>query len=218
MIRVYLSNIRTGWPIERQEAVLDAGLPGWRKGNVYRDILPPRKRRSHGAADLEMRIAILRPTRRATSETVHVAALPCLAWSPGDFLGVLAGLSARNATLVCLDDGTTVPPNDASAIARAAAAFDRALRRVGEGLKTGGMVSGERRSDVAQAKCATIRERWGMPNAEWTTTALCREAGVSKPTALKWLGPRDVAQRAYQIKLATAERNRKRKENRDGSE
>ena len=86
--------------------------------------------------------------------------------------------------------------------------FEKASRRVGDARKTGGMVSGERRSADVQVKCETIRDRWGMK--EWSTTALCKEAGISRPSAYKWLGGRDEARRKYQISLAVAERNRKR--------
>lgn len=210
MTRVYISDIRRAWPVSRQEALLDAKLPGWRDGAVYRDHVTARQREAHSPKSLIERDRVTAKTQRRTGETVHVAALPVLAWTPRDLLAVLAALSARRATLVSLDCGTTVPPNDAEAIVAAAAEFDRAIRRAGDARKTGGMVSGEVRSVEAQAKCATIKERWGLPNSEWTTTALCEEAGVSKPTALKWLGKREEAQRLYKIRQETAARNRSR--------
>jgi hypothetical protein len=60
-MRSYLSNIRRHWPIARQEAVLDERAGGWRDGICYRDILPPRKRMAHGAADLTQRAALVLP-------------------------------------------------------------------------------------------------------------------------------------------------------------
>lgn len=221
-MRVYLSNIRPHWPIERQEAALDKALPGWRRGSVYRDELPPRKRKAHGPADLEARALLLRPSSRRAHDPLHVASPAVLAWTLADFLGVLAALSEKGIILMLLDSGLTYPPGcGPQAVAGAAKAFDAACRRQkGEPGERGGDVSGRVRSVAAQARCESIRERWALPSLEHPTAALLAEAHVSKPTAIKWLGVRSEAQRRYQAGRAVAKSNRARaaqaKENEDG--
>lgn len=217
MPRFYLSNIRKGWPVERQEAALDAAAPGWRKATVYRDVLPPRKRQSHGPADLIERASMLRPTRRRSNDTVTVAGVAPLAWTLPDFLAVLTALAARGDTLTDLDSGLSVPPDaTASVIQQAADTFERAIRRVGSYGKTGGQVSGERRSEVAKTACERIAERWKLPSEDYPTAALLAEAGVSRPTAIQYLGPRQRAQWEHQRSTETAARNRARRRKTDG--
>ncbi len=75
----------------------------------------------------------------------------------------------------------------------------------------GGNTSGAIRSAAVKAGCERIRERWGMPSDLWSTSALCEEANVSRPTAFQYLGRRSIAQRNYEIALALAERNRSRR-------
>lgn len=215
MPRFYLSNIRPAWPIDRQEAALDATCPGWRRCSVYRDVLTASARKSHGAVDLVARARLLRPTSRTTPETVTVAGLAVLAWAPGDFVTVLAALSSRGASLVSIDDGMTVAPNDVQATADAVAAFERAILRVGGAGKSGGQVSGEIRSARAKAAIEVLRPFWGMPSDTHPTPIILRQCGVSKPTAIKYLGYRLDAQRAYQRAQDLAERNKQRAKGND---
>lgn len=219
MAKFYLSNIRAAWPIERQEALLDARAPGWREQSVYRDRLSAPKRKSHGASDLKQRATMLRPTRRGSGEDVTVAALPVLDWTVRGLLDVLTALSNRGSTLISLDCGTVMPPNSVPATVAAVNEFERAIRRIGDAGKIGGVVSGERRAAAAKAACEQIRPYWGLPSAEYPTADLLARYGVSRPTAIAYLGKRGDAQRAHQHAQAVAERNRKRaakKEGRDG--
>lgn len=212
--RIYISNIRPTWPIAAQEAALDIGVPDWRKAGIYRDVLPPRSRQAHGAADLIERASMLRPTRRGGGETVYVASLAVLAWTLTDFLAVLAALAERGSMLVSCAEGFTIGLPDATPadIAKAADAFTQAIRRnSGEGPSKGGRISGERREARAKAACETIRERWALPSDQHPTLALLAEAGVSRATAKKHLGHRDKAQAAYIKAQAQAERNRARR-------
>lgn len=215
MTRVYLSNIRPRWPIERQEEVLDRELAGWRRMSVYRDILPPRARQSHGPADLTERADMLRPTRRPNGQPVYVASLAVLAWTLPDFLAVIGAMAARGDTLIGLTEGATLAPEAGAAdVAKAGEAFVTATRRTtGEGPGKGGRISGERREARAKAACEAIRERWALPLDQHPTLALLAEAGVSRATAKKHLGRRDEAQRKYQLAQAQAERNRARRKN-----
>lgn len=213
MTRIYLSNIRPRWPIERQEEVLDGAVPDWRRKNVYRDILPPRSRQSHGPADLKERADMLRETRRRQGHDVWVASLAVLAWTLPDFLAVLGALAARGDTLFSVAEHSVVPPDaGAAVVAQVGEAFVSATRRAtGEGPGKGGRISGERREARAKAACETIRERWALSSDEHPTAALLAEAGVTRTTAKKHLGKRDEAQRKYLAAQAQAERNRKRR-------
>jgi hypothetical protein len=215
LAKFYLSNIRPAWPFERQEALLDAKAPGWRSGAVYRDALSARKRQGHGAADLKQRETMLRPTRRPAGEDVIVPALPVLDWSVRGLLAVLTALSERGSTLKSLDCGTIVPPNDVGAAAAAVAEFERACRRIGDPRQSGGIVSGERRAARAKAACEALSPYWRLPSADYPTASLLKKYGVSRPTAIAYLGPRGEAQRAYQHAISTAERNQARKQRRE---
>ncbi len=213
MTRVYLSNIRSTWPISRQEARLDADLPDWRKGAVYLDEPTGAKRRAHTPGVLASRATMLRPTSRRSGETVSVASLSVLAWTLGDFLSVLASLAKRNATLVALDERLTIPPGaTAAAIAAAGHAFESAVRRVGDAGKSGGKSSGERRAARAKAACDAMAPFWCLPSSDYPTAELLEKFKVSRPTALMHLGKRADAQRRHQAGLAQAERNSRRKQ------
>ena len=211
-MRFYTSNIRPHWPFERQAAAFDRACPGWRRHSVYMDDLPPRKRKSHGPEDLEARAMVLRPSVRRGTDPLHVASPAVLAWTLSDFLAVLGSLSAKGMPLVLLDTGTTIQP-DASPteIAEAGKLFEQSCRRrKGEPGERGGDVSGRVRSEAAQSRCETIRERWALPSMEHPTAALLAEADVSKPTAIKWLGIRSEVQRRYRAGRVVAESNRRR--------
>ena len=218
-MRSYLSDLHAAWPIPRQEALLDAGAPGWRAASVYRDTVTKGQRKARSVAALTQRATLLRPTRRQAADDVYVAAWPVLAWTAADLLTVLAALSTRGATLIVLDTGTKVLPTARAAeLAEVCQEFERACRRVGDYGKSGGIVSGERRAAAAKAGCERIKERWGLPSADYPTRALLDEAGVSRPTAIAYLGRREDAQRAHQKSQAVAERNRKRASRRIDSE
>ncbi len=211
-MRVYLSNIRPHWPIERQEAALDKALPGWRRGAVYRDELPPRKRKAHGPDDLAQRVTLLRPSSRRVSDPVHVASPAVLAWTLSDFLAVLAGLSVKGMPLVMLDSGAEVPANaNPAQTAEASKAFEAACRRQhGEPGERGGDVSGRVRSEAAQARAKEMRPYWGMSSKEYPTRYLLETYDLSRPTAILYCGKRGDAQRAHKKGIKIAESNRAR--------
>jgi len=211
-LRVYLSNIRPHWPIERQEAALDKVLPGWRRGSVYRDELPPRKRKAHGPDDLTSRATLLRPSSRRGADEVYVATPAVLAWTLSDFLAVLGGLSAKSMTLTMLDSEMAVAPDAGPAeVAKAAKAFEAACRRQkGEPGERGGDVSGRVRSEAAKARAAQMRPYWGLPSKEYPTRYLLEIYDLSRPTAILYCGKRADAQREHRKGLKIAESNRRR--------
>ena len=78
-VKAYISNISPLWPVERQEAMLSAAVPGYPdKVAVFRDELPPSDRQGHRKAALSARAEMLRPTTRKIDEVIVVAALPVL--------------------------------------------------------------------------------------------------------------------------------------------
>ncbi len=211
-MRVYLSNIRPHWPIPRQEAALDKALPGWRRGSVYRDELPPRKRKAHGPDDLAQRATLLRPSSRRGSGDVYVATPAVLAWTLSDFLAVLGGLSEKGMTLTLLDSEKEIPPDATPAdIGKVAKLFEQACRRQkGEPGERGGDVSGRVRSEAARARAAEMRPYWGMPSKEYPTRYLLETYDLSRPTAILYCGKRGDAQREHKKSLKIAESNRRR--------
>lgn len=211
-MRVYLSNIRPQWPIERQEALLDERVPGWRSASIYRDILSRAAIKRQGKLP-DRDEFLLHPSSRPDGDTVYVPTLTNIAWTPSDFIAVLMRLAARHDTLVGLAEEVQVEPGKAN-VDEIRKAFQAATRRFsGVGVR-GGEASGKRRADEALAKCEKIRERWGLPSTEWPTKVLCEEVNISRPTAIQYLGNRKKAQQIYQARLATIARNQARKKRR----
>jgi hypothetical protein len=217
-VKFYLSNIRPAWSFERQEKVLDAKAPGWRGGAVYRDTLSAARRKAHGAAYLTQRAMALRPSSRPDGGEFAVATLAILDWTVKGLLAVLAACAANRMTLVSVECGTRVPPNDVAAAGEAVAEFERAIRRTGDAKKSGGMVSGERRKLVADAACEAARPYWGLPTKEYTIAWISKQFDVSRPKLTDYLGPRKEAQARHKAGLKTAESNRARAERRNQRE
>jgi hypothetical protein len=217
--RVYLSNIAPGWPIERQEAVLDAKLPGWRKMAIFRDDdVTVRQRRERDPEVLGGRIAALRPTTRTSVTDLHVAALPPLAWGADDFRFVLTKLGAGNYALVAHETGTRIEPRPSKAVRDAAVEEFKATRKKASDEASrlkGAAVSAEKRKAATDVGIARIEERWrmpsnkkmaerwGMPDLEtWSTETLLKEAGgISYNTAASRLKGREIAQARYRAEL-----------------
>ena len=206
-MKVYLSNIRAAWTFERQEKVLDAKAPGWRdKAAIYRDELPAAKRKAHGVAYLTQRAMALRPSSRPDGGELAVPTLAVIDWSVKGFLAVLAACAANRMTLVSMECGTRVPPNDVAAAGVAVAEFEKAIRRVGDAKKTGGMVSGERSKARADAACERAKAYWGLPSKDYTIKWIEKEFGVSRPKLIDYLGRRTIAQAKHKKAMETAER------------
>lgn len=199
MIRAYLSNISPLWPVERQEAMLPPGA------QQFRDILDARDRYAHQPDRLEQRAAMLRPTRRKGGEIV-VASLAVLDWTAEGLMSCLTLIMQRGATLRVLDVGLTIAPDSGPAVLhQAAQAFaasrkrDAATERGGRG----GAVSAAKRAADTKAKAETIRDDWKRD--EFRTQDLLERAGVSRNSAILYLGKRSAAQRIHQASLKRAE-------------
>lgn len=229
MSRVYLSNIAPGWPIERQEAVLDAKLPGWRDMAIFRDDdVTVRQRRERDPEALGGRIAALRPSTRASVTDLHVAALPVIAWNAEDFRFVLTKLGAGNYALVAHETGTRIEPRPSKAIREAAVEEFKATRkRASEEASRlkGAAVSAAKRRATTDAGIARIEDRWRMPSNKkmaerwgmldletWDTKVLLEEAGgITYNTAVSRLGGREIAQARYRAELKRRLRREQRK-------
>ena len=196
--KAYLSTICAAWPIERQQAALGDRKP------VYMDKLGPKAIRNGNPAALVERAAMLKPTSRKLPEQITVASFRCLAFSVVDLAAVIAAAAARCATLHALDTGVTIQPDAAGAlVADQIAAFGKVVRRGGQG-RTHAEIAEQREADSAE-RCKLIAPDWPKPTPP--TRELLVRAGVkpgkpmARATAIKHLGPRPAAQRAYQNEL-----------------
>lgn len=204
--RVYLSNISPLWPFKRQEEMLAAAFPVWPKGvTVFRDELDARDRRGHATAVLASRASMLRPaSRKAGAERITVASLAVLAWSAEDMLECLTLALARGATVRVLDAELSINPTpDAAILHEAAKAFREARTRqvsIVRG-KIGGMASADLRKAEAKAKAMTIEAEWRLSSEDYPTADLLAKAGISRNTAILYLGKRHAAQAAHQASL-----------------
>lgn len=197
--KFYASNILRQWPMRDQLLKL-ATVPD---GPVehYQDDLKPRALKAHSPADLKERAELLRRTaRKGSAETIYVASLGVLAWVGGDFLDCLAAASARNATVVALETGRSIPPTaGARELAEALGEFLAARRRH---QTRGGRLAGVEASKAlrmadTRARAALIADDWhgvDVPTAELLDRAGKERRGRLVPmawaTAVRLLGRR----------------------------
>jgi hypothetical protein len=210
-VKVYLSNIAAGWPMQRQRAICAAQVPGWPDVPTYADLLPPAKRKAHSPASLTARRNLLRGTRRQDIEAIVLPSLACLAWEQSDFLQCVSDASARGATLVALDTGRRIAPDASPGEVVEAAKEFMSGRRAKGGGPVGYVVSAEKRSAEARAAAMRIKDRWELPTKDYPTDELLAEADICRNTANFNLGNRPDAQRLHRNQMAQAARNRKRR-------
>lgn len=210
MPRVYLSNIRTQWPISRQEETLDAAFPEWRTWSVYKDQLSrtaiKRRDKLRDRDDYLLR----ERGQVGNGDRVYVASMGVIAWTPTDLMAVLMRLAARMETLYAVSEEMIVDPTKDD-LDKLKATFTLAAKRFsGVGL-TGGESSGRIRSAAAQAKIERIKPYWPLPSADYPTKMLCERENVSRPTVIQYLGSRKAAQLRHQAAQKIADSNRRRK-------
>ena len=189
---------------------------------VYRDVLSKRGVEQGGKL-VQRDDFLLRQTGRTTGGGVLiVAAIPVLARTPTDLTAVAMRLAARHETLRALAEEISIDPatDDIEELKKT---FNNAARRFSAAGVPGGVASGKKRSEEAQAKIGLIKPFWGL--LEPSTNELCRKYGVSRPTVLLHLGPRRAAQKIYQDELKrqvaalkVAEANRRRRKHGKGSD
>ena len=191
-VRAYISNIARGWPVAKQEAILADWVPGWPNVTVFRDILDARTRQAHQAVDLVNRAAMLRPTSsKLGGEVIYVASLAVLAWSKSDFTKVLSDTARRGATIQALD-GADVP----SAPGFMAAKVEGSRRQA---RQNGTRIAADRRAAEAEAKAMPFKERWRDKTER--TADLLAEMGLSRNTASKYLGRRELVLKRVEAQL-----------------
>ena len=191
-VRAYISNIAPGWPVARQEAMLADWVPGWPNVTVFRDILDARTRQAHQSVDLVNRAAMLRPIgRQREGETIYVASLAVLAWSKNDFVDVLEAAKRRGAFIEALD-GMNIP----SVPAFAAAKVEGSRRQA---RQNGTRIAADRRAAEAEAKAMPFKERWRDKTER--TADLLAEMGLSRNTASKYLGRRELVLKRVEAQL-----------------
>lgn len=211
MLRVYFSNIRSQWPIERQELALTEAAPDWRKHPSYTDILSEAsKRRQRPLPERDEHL--LRRVGRAEPDgtTVLVAALPVIAWTPLDFMAVLTKLAGRHEPLWTVAEDMVIDPVEAN-MGELREVFQRAARRFSYKGVTGGEASGQIRHATAMEKIKRIEPYWPLSDSQYSINWICREFKISRPTLLKHMPDRATAQRRHESGLKTAEANRKRR-------
>ena len=206
--RIYISNISKAWTTDRQREVLaSAAIAG--KPSVYEDILTRRALQSSDPSFLLERATMLRPTSRRAPETIYVAALAVLARSASDLLDAFAKAAARQATIVSVSEGLTIPPDPHAAIlADATRAFETGRRRAQTegGRLAGAKVSAEKRRAATAAGLDAVREDWGKPSSEVSTAALTQRSGLTYKTLNDHLGPRKKAQHQQLLREQRAAR------------
>lgn len=138
---------------------------------------------------------MLRQTRRTVTDEILVCSLGCIADNEKDLVAFVVLLKARKAFLRSVEDGGLIALNTKSVIAAW-----RKARKTGA-AKVGGRRSADKREAESLAACDLIRDRWPLPNKEWKTPALLKEAAISYNTAIKFLGKRPIVQYNYQAKL-----------------
>lgn len=220
-LRVYRSTISAAWPLARQDALLDARLPGWRDLPNFLDEPSARERRARQSASLVDRGTMLLGTTRRTTHTIAVASLPCFAWAGRDFEAAVADLAACNALLHALDLDRTFSAAD---LPGALTAFAEARERARhEALQqAGAVVSAEKRRAVTDLGVERIEHLWPLPSAEWPTFILRLVASEtvaprSYNTLVDRLGGREKKQAEHARRVSRRKRAdvQKRKEAQD---
>lgn len=215
MFRVYFSNIRSQWPIDRQERALTEAVPGWRDHPSYTDILSEASKRRQRPLP-ERDTNLLRRVGRMAPDgtTVLVAALPVIAWTPGDFMAVLIKLAGRHELLRSVAENMVIDPMAAD-MEELRKVFQQAARRFSYKGVTGGEASGQIRHATAMEKIKRIEPYWPLSDSQYSINWICREFKISRPTLLKHMPDRATAQQRYKSGLRTAESNSKRRKTDD---
>jgi hypothetical protein len=188
--------------------MLRAALPGYPTGVIIRlDKLSPDDRKAHRIDDLVNREMMLRPSGRKGG-VVYIASLAVLAWSAEDMLSCLTRAASRGMTVRVLDADLTIGADARAALLHKAAqafAAARERRREIERGRTGGSISGKKRSDAARAKAEAIKLKWA--DERFRTVDLLKEAGITYNTAKLYLGSRLLV---LQAQAAAAKRRARR--------
>lgn len=191
--RVYISNLPTTWPIERQERALAPVLAG---ATVFRDILAPKDRQGRRREFMVALDKMLRSTtKRQPDEVTIVAVLGVLDWTEAGLLNRIALVHERGGVLRVMEPALVIGPNATTRELHAAIeAFHASKERKPKSQergRAGADASKKVRWDAAEAKLQAIKERWQVGNQrEHRSADLLAEAGVTRNTAIDHIGKR----------------------------
>ena len=146
---------------------------------------------------------MLRPTSRRAPETIRVAAPVTFALTRADFAMAVAAAHARQATLVFVASGLTLPPSPEVAV------YDELLTWFDKQNRTRGLVMTRAERAAAmiadtKRRAAIIKPYWHLPESEWPKAKLLMMAGprpgvpMSPANAKRELGSRHLAQAEHQ--------------------
>lgn len=140
---------------------------------------------------------MFRQTSRPTGNTYYAASVACFASDEEKFKWFIGECRKVKACLASVEEDFTWTPQQSTGSALKAW---KEARKAASG-KVGARISGDKRKAKSAENIAKIKARWPLPNSEWSTKALLKEAGVSLNTAKAVLGRRPIEQANYQAKL-----------------
>lgn len=143
---------------------------------------------------------MLRKTTRKERIHVHVISLGVIADNQNDFIDFWNLLQKRKAFLLIEPENDCILTSFEGAKLDDVIKYWRMARKNGV-AKIGGQISAAKREDESKIAIAKIKDRWPLPNKEWATSVLLKEADLSYNTAIKFLGKRPIAQYNYQAKM-----------------
>lgn len=141
--------------------------------------------------------AILRPTTRKMDVTLYASSAGCFAKNEKQLIALADGCRERKICLGSIEEGFEWRPTQSN---KGLVEAWRNARKKGS-AQIGADRSAKNRKSETERKIEIIRDRWPLPNTNWTTPVLLKEAGLSYNTAKSILGARPIAQYNYQAKL-----------------
>lgn len=201
MARCYRRNGVWGWSIEDQTIALrQAGVLEMDK--LYTDELTAARAKRPAQVHpewLEQRAVMLKPTGRKGGETIAVASMLVLGVGEVDLVHAIALAFARRATILAVDSGLSIKPDDGAAAVNAAMDdWTRAKRdaQTKPGRRLGNTAAAEAAKARTLAKLPVARPLWARPTEEISSVEIAERAGLSVKTLYAYLGRREVAQYA----------------------
>jgi len=199
--RCYRRNGVWGWSIEDQTIALrQAGVLEMDK--LYTDELTAARAKRPAQVHpewLEQRAVMLKPTGRKGGETIAVASMLVLGVGEVDLVHAIALAFARRATILAVDSGLSIKPDDGAAAVNAAMDdWTRAKRdaQTKPGRRLGNTAAAEAAKARTLAKLPVARPLWARPTEEISSVEIAERAGLSVKTLYAYLGRREVAQYA----------------------
>lgn len=141
---------------------------------------------------------LLRASSRKDQLHVYVLSIDCIADRENDFRDFIKQMKTRKAVLHSKEENLAIAGATLS-VEHMVKAWKAARKAAFQ--KIGGKISAKLREEESKEAIDKICDRWPMPSKTWRTPVLLREADITYNTAVKYLGPRPIAQYNYQAKL-----------------